>query len=366
MLASRDVLIKDEHPTELLLDKHIQYLKQYANEEQGTDQIMSEFLKMSGMYWGLNALCLMKAIDETSSEVERALEFVKNCQSQTEGGFGAALNHDPHILQTLSAVQILVLLNKCHRDYIDIDKCVAYIKSLQQSDGSFFGDKWGEVDTRFSFCALATLRLLNKLQEINLDKAIEFIWQCYNDIDGGFGSKPGSESHAAYVYCCVGSLAIANGLDKFKLDKLQTHEWLSERQLPSGGLNGRPEKLPDLCYSWWCLSSLCMIENMNLVDKSKLRTFILACQDPENGGFSDRPGNCVDPYHTMFAIASLSLICHSKDKTSLQAYYEHHQQKNESHGAFLDWRDEMRLKLRIVDPILCMPCDVLVKLREDR
>ena len=24
--------------------------------------------------------------------------------------------------------------------------------------------------------------------------------------------------------------------------------WLAERQLNSGGLNGRPEKLPDVCY----------------------------------------------------------------------------------------------------------------------
>ena len=24
--------------------------------------------------------------------------------------------------------------------------------------------------------------------------------------------------------------------------------WLAERQLKSGGLNGRPEKLPDVCY----------------------------------------------------------------------------------------------------------------------
>ena len=27
--------------------------------------------------------------------------------------------------------------------------------------------------------------------------------------------------------------------------------WLSERQTKSGGLNGRPEKLPDVCYSWY-------------------------------------------------------------------------------------------------------------------
>ena len=93
--------------------------------------------------------------------------------------------------------------------------------------------------------------------------------------------------------------------------------WLCERQLPSGGLNGRPEKLPDVCYSWWVLASLSMIGRIHWVDKvcmsadlgnrnsslffflqEKLTQFILACQDEETGGFSDRPGDCVSPSHS--------------------------------------------------------------------
>jgi prenyltransferase beta subunit len=31
-------------------------------------------------------------------------------------------------------------------------------------------------------------------------------------------------------------------------------------------------------------------------------------QDPEAGGFADRPGNMVDVYHTHFGIAGLSLL----------------------------------------------------------
>lgn len=46
--------------------------------------------------------------------------------------------------------------------------------------------------------------------------------------------------------------------------------WLCERQLPSGGLNGRPEKLPDLCYSWWVLSSLAILDRFHWIDKKKL------------------------------------------------------------------------------------------------
>ena len=43
--------------------------------------------------------------------------------------------------------------------------------------------------------------------------------------------------------------------------------WLCERPLPSGGLNGRPEKLPDVCYSWWVLASLKILGKIDWIDK---------------------------------------------------------------------------------------------------
>jgi len=46
--------------------------------------------------------------------------------------------------------------------------------------------------------------------------------------------------------------------------------WLCERQLPSGGLNGRPEKLPDICYSWWVLSTLAILGRLQWLDKEAI------------------------------------------------------------------------------------------------
>ena len=43
---------------------------------------------------------------------------------------------------------------------MDSSKVVGFVQSLQQPDGSFYGDKWGEVDVRFTMCAVATLALL--------------------------------------------------------------------------------------------------------------------------------------------------------------------------------------------------------------
>lgn len=90
--------------------------------------------------------------------------------------------------------------------------------------------------------AFAALSLLDRMDAIDVPKAVKWVVDCMN-YDGGFGSQPGSESHAGQVYCCVGALAIADALHLIDADLLGW--WLCERQLKNGGLNGRPEKLED-------------------------------------------------------------------------------------------------------------------------
>lgn len=124
--------------------------------------------------------------------------------------------------------------------------------------------------------------------------------------DGGFGSKPNAESHAGLIYCCVGFFSVTKQLHLLEIEKLSW--WLCERQLPSGGLNGRPEKLPDVCYSWWVLASLTMMGKLHWINAEQLEKFILNCQDSETGGFSDRTGNLPDIFHTLFGLAALSLL----------------------------------------------------------
>ncbi|CAG4979360.1 unnamed protein product [Colias eurytheme] len=290
---TKDVVLSADRPKTLLLQKHSDYLASYGLNKDDFEYCMTEYLRMSGIYWSLTAMELM---DQSSRmPKEDIIEFITSCQDSESGGISASTGHDPHMLYTLSAVQVLAMYDRL--DAIDIDGVVRFVVSMQQDDGSFFGDKWGEVDTRFSFCAVMTLSLLHRLDAINVSKTVDFVLSCMN-FDGGFGSKPGSESHAGLIYCCVGTLSICKRMDALKADELAW--WLCERQLPSGGLNGRPEKLPDLCYSWWVMASLSMLNRIHWVDKDNLEQYILACQDAETGGFSDRPGDIPDPFHTLF------------------------------------------------------------------
>jgi len=207
------------------------------------------------------------------------------------------------------------------------------VAGLQQADGSFAGDEFGEIDTRFSYCAIATLSLLGRLDAIDTEAAAAFINSCKNP-DGGYGVSPGAESHAGQIFCCLATLFILERLPPVSDPADPLPEWLVWRQLPCGGLNGRPEKLEDVCYSWWVLSCLALLRpQMDWIDGAKLTEFILACQDPVSGGFADRPGDMPDVFHTLFGIAGLALLNH------------------------------VELGLEPVDPAYCMPVKTINKLR---
>jgi geranylgeranyl transferase type-2 subunit beta len=160
------------------------------------------------------------------------------------------------------------------------------------------------------------------LHLVDVEKAVQHVHSCAN-FDGGYGTGPGAESHSGQVFTCVAALTIAGRLDLVNVEKLGA--WLSERQLKNGGLNGRPEKKEDVCYSWWVMSSMAMLDKLHWIDGEKLTQFILQCQvcrrheegrrsmltcvqDPELGGLADRPGDMVDVFHTNFGVAGLSLL----------------------------------------------------------
>ena len=220
-------------------DTHLKYISSLSSKldkPSSYEGAVTEHLRMSGIYWTYAALSLLVPRPEAdrvlgvtsapSSERPSIVDWVLKCYVTQKGGFAGNLGHDAHILYTLSALQILVMAEYDLKQ-LPTDDIVKFIVSLQQEDGSFVGDHWGEVDTRFSYCAISALSLLSSLDKINLPKAVEYVASCQN-LDGGFGSMKGAESHAGQVFCCVGALSIAKSLHLIKHPDLLGW-WLATR-----------------------------------------------------------------------------------------------------------------------------------------
>ena len=141
-------------------------------------------------------------------------------------------------MHTQHAVYVLFQLEAIEKLSLEqLEKILSFMSALQNEDGSFSTDEYGESDTRFSYCAVATFKLsylyrrkateneeehtkgtstFNEFcskRNLNLSKAIDFVSKCQN-FDGGFGGIPGAESHAAYTWTCVAFLKLADSLNK--------------------------------------------------------------------------------------------------------------------------------------------------------
>ncbi|KAG5520069.1 hypothetical protein PMAC_001145 [Pneumocystis sp. 'macacae'] len=305
---------------ELLLDKHIEYILSFSSKKL-VEYSEEQCKKLQNINWVLNALFIIGRKDLIP--INDIIDFVMLCKYEDDSieGFGQIPFSDPHLLNTLYAVQILAICDSIDR--INPQKIAKYISSLQDPEtGSFKGYLWSETDVRFMYGAVCCLSIINRLDMINSEKAIEWILKCQN-CDGGFGEIPGAESHAGHgsiignncflrlkslVFSCVATLSLFKRLDVIDVDLVCS--WLSERQVLSGGLNGRPEKIEDVCYSWWVFSPLVMMNRSHWINNEYLINYILSCQekDSEKGGISERPKGYPDLFHTSVGIVSLSIL----------------------------------------------------------
>ena len=186
--------------------------------------------------------------------------------------------------------------------------------------GTFQNHINGESDLRSTYCAITSASVLNLINwnDISNDPltkgVVENIKNCQT-FEGGLGPEPYCEAHGGYSYCGIATLVLLNKL--YEIDVNNFIRWLVSRQMTiEGGFNGRTNKLVDSCYSFWQGSVFNMLymadKNLSydmelLYDQLSLQAYILfACQD-KKGGLVDKPGKSPDLFHTNYATAGLAL-----------------------------------------------------------
>mmetsp|Transcript_21057 Transcript_21057/g.41306 ORF Transcript_21057/g.41306 Transcript_21057/m.41306 type:complete len:364 (-) Transcript_21057:421-1512(-) len=316
----RELRQRDGDVKGFMREKHISYVLDFWRKEKETkntlEMLSIEHIRVQGIFWAFGSLQILESEDKVNCE--EIVNWVLKCQDPKTGGFGGNVGHDTNIINTQFAIYVLAQCKSL--DKIDRDLVASYIASRQQTDGSF-ADEWsGEKDTRYTCCALFCLKMLERLDVVDMKGAVRYVLSCRNAADGGFGQVPHAESHAAFTYTALGALQVA-GHELSPDDADELAWWLSERQCDSGGLNGRPEKQADVCYSFWALTCLKMLGRIDWIDRDRLCKFILECQDEDVGGIADRPGNVSDLFHTFFGLCGLELLHNIKSSVHISPIY---------------------------------------------
>nr|CAD2164172.1 unnamed protein product [Meloidogyne enterolobii] len=267
-------------------------------------------------FWGVHSLRLLGG--HLKEELANRIISVLNlCKSS--GGYAGAPGHCPHIVTTYAAVMTLVEIGTDEAlNSIERDKLKEFISSMKQSNGSFCVHEDGEIDVRAVYCAFTVSYLCNlpNLEEL-FEGSSAWLTRCQT-YEGGFGGEPGCESHGGYTFCALATFALMQKM--YLIDTQSALRWLVFRQMKlEGGFQGRTNKLVDVCYSYWLSACFCAIENeifnkgnsteedkclFNVID---LQKYILEISQNNCGGFRDKPEKQVDLYHTCYALSGLSI-----------------------------------------------------------
>jgi len=90
-IARRDVDIPKSSPTELLLEKHQNFMVKFEQDRTSFEYVMTEYLRMSGVYWLIGGMDIIGEVGRANADL--ILDFVKKNQNE-DMGFAAADDHD--------------------------------------------------------------------------------------------------------------------------------------------------------------------------------------------------------------------------------------------------------------------------------
>lgn len=215
------------------------------------------------------------------------------------------------------------------------------LKGLQKDDGSFVAissnyldstdakEVDDDCDLRFMYTAICIWYILtgedetNGIQSddgINIKAATNYILSCIT-YEGSLGLTPGREGHGGSTFCGIASLYLMGVLDDvMKSPELRGWKddlirWCVMRQYShqrcdgndnAAGIQGRPNKLEDTCYSYWIGGTLHLLGVAHLLDGWALREYVLKCQSPY-GGFGKVVGTMPDLLHSFYSMAWLAI-----------------------------------------------------------
>jgi geranylgeranyl transferase type-2 subunit beta len=80
-----------------------------SNSHSSLSSLLTSHLKLNAVYWAHTALQILSVENLPSAEV---IVFLESCYSPSTGGYGGNKGHDPHLMYTLSAIQVLANIDR--------------------------------------------------------------------------------------------------------------------------------------------------------------------------------------------------------------------------------------------------------------
>ncbi|CAI2353398.1 unnamed protein product [Caenorhabditis sp. 36 PRJEB53466] len=292
--------VGDEEMTEItiLRARHTAYLLRYLKNAPNSYATL-DASRTWMCYWGVNSLKILDA-EIPEDQQKDMISFLKTCE-HPDGGYGGGPGQMAHLAPTYAAVMCLVSFQSQEAlESINRLTLFNFLKNCKHSSGGFYMHEGGEIDMRSTYCALAVCEIVGLPTDQLANGVAEWVISCQT-YEGGFGGEPGTEAHGGYTFCALASLVLLNRFRLVHLDSLL--RWASRRQMKfeEDSREERTNWLTDATASGREPLSRCLFEARMLEEY-----VIVGCQSI-HGGFRDKPEKPVDMYHTCYVLSGLSI-----------------------------------------------------------
>ncbi|GIX65759.1 rab geranylgeranyltransferase, beta subunit [Babesia caballi] len=297
-------------------------------------------------------------------EVEQLLEYLKSCQREfvyKDNSYLGFSNSDDrrrffsNVSSTLMAVntyrviadnfkarEIATMLKHMTWMY-QSEELLAFIQLLYVPGEGFYRSKLRPLvpkssdirDTATAVLATSVVLRLTGFQNeayqekiyewVNVKEVYEHVMKHFNE-DGGICLTPGTESHCGAAFCAIATLTVIGKLLEVPRQKLiDLRSWLLQRISASGGVSGRVGKAEDVCYAFWLMMTLAMLNKCGVHCQvgrgQEIIRFIESCQSP-SGGITSYPveGEAPkrpDPFHSFAALMTIALVDEEREHSDI-------------------------------------------------
>lgn len=326
-------------------EKHVDFIKRLISTKDFLYQI-TEQDRMATLFWSLNSLRMLK--DPLFDKMKpAAIQFIFSCLKEN-GGFSPNPRYTPNIIATFNALQLLYI---CKIPYYS-KKTVKYLLNLQNTEGAFTFDEYGDFDTRFDCCGILSLHLLSLMKDICPANEIELFQYaehcrlyCINEIGFDFHTEQSiqEEHHPVYNTLVEEKLnfdasALTNQIERGFLEEIGFQTEKTLKHLLScinydGGAGQLVGSESHAAQVFCVVSALRSLGCLEMIDRMKTVDFLIYRQ-VENGGLNGRVNKKEDVCYSFWAFSAMVIL--KAEYIDLERLYQFILSCQDENGGFSD------------------------------
>ena len=244
-----------EELDEVTTQKAAGFLRTHLHSQQSIVDFFSLVYSSALLY----ALCGVEVFSEADQNWDRNVAKFLNSLRREDGGFAKA--QEGHAGSTYHTFLVLLVMQMIGEEVPDPDGIVRFLEQQKAAEGGFREIRAARrAGTNPTAAAIATLKILDRLDEATIDDTMEFLLDMQTD-EGGLRANtriPIADALSTFT----GMLTIDDLGEIYELDLDRLRRFVDSLQLQEGGFRAAEwDDAHDVEYTFYGLGCLALHEN---------------------------------------------------------------------------------------------------------